>query len=142
MAKNESEIAAARVDRLDDVHGAGFGDEKRSGTGWAHTVLAKAGVRLMELNGVFTVGVWAHRDSPKIRTALRCFHDEDPPVVYLDGSAVPNRYKPTRLAGEPVPLNVLHAMEKNPREAWVIRDRMLAAMGWAGGGAEADAQVG
>jgi hypothetical protein len=131
MAENESEVTAAKVNRHDDTHCAGFGAEKRRDTSWAHTVLAKAGVRLMELNGVFTVGIWSNLDSPEIRAALRCFHDEDPPVVYLDGSAVPDRYKLTRLAGEPAPLNVLHAMEQNPAEPWVIRDRMLAAMKWS-----------
>lgn len=54
------------------------------------------------------------------------------PVHYLDGAGVPVRYKVRRVDGEPVPMNVLIEMEKQVEdEPWVVRDRMLAEMGWS-----------
>jgi hypothetical protein len=44
------------------------------------------------------------------------------------------RYKARRVDGEPVPLNVLAAMEQYPAEPWKVRDRMLNEMGWCSKG--------
>jgi hypothetical protein len=51
-------------------------------------------------------------------------------VRYLDGAGVPMRYKVRGVDGEPVPRNVLAAMEQHPAEPWKVRDRMMNEMGW------------
>ena len=97
-------------------------------TGWAHTVLGSVGVRLMELDGVFTVGIWSDLDSAKLRAALAIFGSDTALVRYLDGVGIPDRYKLRRVPGKSVPLEVLAALERNSLEPWVVRDRMLAAV--------------
>jgi hypothetical protein len=87
-------------------------------------------MRLMELNGVFTVGLWSDLDCREIREALKLFGSGDAPVRYLDGSGIPDRYKLRRVVGEPVPMNVLAEMERHPEKPWKIRDQMLKKMGW------------
>jgi len=96
----------------------------------ASTVLNRAGVRLMQLDGVTTIGIWSDLDGPGIRKALRTFGSDRLPLRYLDGAGVPERYKLRRVAGEPVPMSVLAEMEGHPEEAWKVRDRMLQEMGW------------
>lgn len=44
------------------------------------------------------------------------------------------KYKLRKAPGEPVPGNVLAAMEQAADEPWVVRDRMLAEMGWTPNG--------
>jgi hypothetical protein len=96
----------------------------------ASSVLGRAGVRLMELETGFTVGVWSDLDSAELRAAIRVFHpDGVPSIRYLD-SDVPMKYKSRRVPGAPVPPDVLHAMEQNPEVPWEIRDRLLREMGW------------
>jgi hypothetical protein len=93
----------------------------------ASRVLADAGVRLMVLDGSFTVGIWSDLDSPALRDALRVFHSDGmPPVRYLDGAGIPPRFKLRSVPGDPVPLSVLNAMEQNPEEPWAVRDGMLS----------------
>ena len=96
----------------------------------ASTVLNRAGVRLMQLDGVTTMGIWSDLDGPVIRRALRTYGSDQLPVRYLDGAGVPIRYKLRRVPGEPVPMNVLIEMEKHPEEPWKVRCRMLQEMGW------------
>jgi hypothetical protein len=43
---------------------------------------------------------------------------------------VPMRFKLRKVPGEPVPANVLAAMEQEPNQPWVVRDRMLVEIGW------------
>ena len=100
----------------------------------ASAVLNGAGVRIMALEGGATIGVWSDLDGPEVRAALRTFGSDGRPVRYLDGSGVPMRYKLRRVDGEPVPLNVLAAMEQHPAEPWKVRDRMLNEMGWCSKG--------
>ena len=95
----------------------------------ASTVLSKAGIRLMRLYGVDMVGIWSDLDSPRVRAALRTYGSDQLPVRYLDGDVL-MKYKLRKAPGEPVPGNVLAAMEQAPNEPWIIRDRMLAEMGW------------
>jgi len=52
-------------------------------------VLAKAGIRLMRLDGVDMIGVWSDLDSPELRAALRTFGSGALPVRYLDGDGIP-----------------------------------------------------
>jgi len=96
----------------------------------ASAVLNRAGIRLMQLDGVATVGIWSDLDGPELRNALRRFGSDQLPVRYLDGAGVPVRYKLRRVAGEPEPMSVLAEMERHPEEPWKVRDRMLQEMGW------------
>ena len=96
----------------------------------ASAILNRAGVRLMQLDGVNIIGVWSDLDGPKVRAALGVCGSDRLPVRYLDGAAVPMRYKVRRVEGEPVPRDVLLEMERSPREPWKVRDRMLQEMGW------------
>lgn len=88
-------------------------------------VLNRAGVRIMALEGGATIGVWSDLDGPEVGAALRTFGSDRLPVRYLDGAGVPMRYKARRVDGEPVPMNVLAAMEQHPADPWKVRDRML-----------------
>ncbi len=96
----------------------------------ASGVLNQAGVRIMALEGGATIGVWSDLDGPEVRAALRAFGSDGPAVRYLDGAGIPMRYKLRRVDGEPVPMNVLAAMERHPADPWKVRDRMLNEMGW------------
>jgi hypothetical protein len=96
----------------------------------ASGVLNRAGVRIMALQDGATIGVWSDLDGPEVRAALRAFRSDGLPVRYLDGAGVPMRYKVRRVDGEPVPMNVLAAMEQHTAEPWKVRDRMLNEMGW------------
>lgn len=100
----------------------------------ASAVLGRAGVRIMALAGGATIGVWSDLDGPEVREALRTFGSGGMPVRYLDGAGVPMRYKARRVDGEPIPMNVLAAMEQHPAEPWKVRDRMLNEMGWCSKG--------
>lgn len=93
-------------------------------------MLGRAGMRLMELEGGTTIGLWSDWDGPEVRAALRTFGSDRLPVRYLDGAGVPERFKLRRVPGEPVPANVLVEMERNPAEPWTVRDRLLKEMGW------------
>jgi hypothetical protein len=94
----------------------------------ASAVLTRAGVRLMLLDGISTVGIWSDLDGPALREALRTFGSNH--VRYLDGAGIPMRYKLRRVEGEPVPAAVLGEMEQHPEEPWTVRDSMLTEMGW------------
>jgi hypothetical protein len=97
----------------------------------ASAVLNRAGVRIMQIDGVTTIGIWSDLDGPEIRKTLRTFGSGQLPVRYLDGVGVPTRYKLRRVAGEPVPMAVLSEMERHSSEPWKIRDRMLQEIGWS-----------
>jgi hypothetical protein len=100
----------------------------------ASAVLAKAGVRLIgDVRGVDYIGVGSDTDGPEVRAALRVHGNGHLPVKYLDGD-VPMRFKLRKVPGEPVPANVLAAMEQEPNQPWVVRDRMLAEMNWSPAG--------
>jgi hypothetical protein len=95
----------------------------------ARELLNRSGVRKFVVDDSINVGVWSDLDGPEIRTALRMLDSDHLPVRYLDGSNAPLAYKVRHVAGEPVPLAVLAAMERHP-EPWIVRDRMLRAMRW------------
>lgn len=96
----------------------------------ASAVLKATGARIMTLGEGPAIGVWSDLDAPEVRAALRTFGSDGLPVLYLDGLGVPGRYKLRWVKGEPVPLNVLRAMEAHPGDPWTIRDRMLQDMRW------------
>jgi hypothetical protein len=96
----------------------------------ASAVLQRAGVRIMDISGVVTVGLWSDLDGPDVRSALSVLGSSGLPVRYLDSSGIPMRYKLRRVEGEPVPLSVLRAMESCPTDPWAIRDQMLMELKW------------
>jgi hypothetical protein len=100
----------------------------------ASSVLAKSGIRLMRVDGVDYVGIWSDLDGPEVRAALRTYGSGQVLVRYLDGDSIPMKYKWRKVPGEPVPANVLAAMEQEPNQPWVVRDRMLDEMGWSPNG--------
>jgi hypothetical protein len=109
-------------------------DSNRAELARASAVLNRAGVRIMEISGTITVGIWSDLDGPEIRATLRSLGSDRLPVRYLDGYGVPMRYKVRGVDGEPVPMNVLAEMVRNAAEPWKVRDRMLNEMGWCSKG--------
>jgi hypothetical protein len=114
----------------------------------AGEVLSRVGMRLIELEGGTTVGLWSDLDGPEVRAALRVYGSHLQPVRYLDGPGIPDKYKERKPEGDPVPMSVLAEMERaqanleacqgQTRDAdaaveppWVVRDRMLAAMDYS-----------
>jgi hypothetical protein len=94
-------------------------------------LLDRAGVRLMKLGGgSCTVGVWSDRDEAAVRAAIRAIVGDQAVVRYLDDGGVPAKYKVRCVPGEPVPPVVLRAMAQALAEPWIVRDRMLAEIGW------------
>jgi hypothetical protein len=59
----------------------------------ASALLNRAGVRIMRLDGGFTIGIWSDLDGPEIRTALGSLRLDGLAVRYLDGPGIPMRYK-------------------------------------------------
>jgi hypothetical protein len=98
----------------------------------ASAILVKAGMRLVELNGQTTVGLWSDLDGPLIRWALKIFGSGDLPVIYLDAdvAGVPDKFRVRSVPGDPVPLSVLEEMRNHPSEPWAVRYRMLEEMDW------------
>ena len=96
----------------------------------ARASLARSGVRFLSIDGAAVAGVWSDRDGPEVRDALRDLGAGSLPVVYLDGPGVPVRWKGRAVPGDPVPEDVLAAMESEPKEPWRVRDEMLAARRW------------
>ena len=97
----------------------------------AGQVLRVNGVRLMVLAGAPTVGLWSDLDGPHIRAALARLGSGSLPVRYLDGPGIPMRFKARVPKGQPVPLDIVKAMQEADGEhPWVIRDRMLRAIDW------------
>jgi len=100
----------------------------------ARSVLNRAGVRKLEVDGTTTIGIWSDLDGPDIRAALLVLNLDRLPVAYLDGSTVAEHQKGRLCAGEPVPMDVVTEMERHPAEPWIVRDRLLKAMGWCPNG--------
>jgi len=96
----------------------------------ARALLNRTGVRIMQFEGITTIGLWSDLDGPEIREALRTLGHERLSVLYLDGADVPIRYKLRQVQGEPVPLSVLAEMDRHPADPWKVRDRILREIGW------------
>lgn len=88
-------------------------------------ILHQAGVRLLELDGQYAIGIWSDLDSAKLRRILRELKLNTLPIRYLDSNAVPERFKARHAIGEPVPSNVLAAMTDAPKEPWNARRKLL-----------------
>ena len=87
----------------------------------ARASLARAGVRFLSLRDVAVAGVWSDRDGPEVRDALRDLGAGSLPLVYLDGPAVPLRWKGRAVPGDPVPSDVLAAMRWRPESGQALR---------------------
>jgi hypothetical protein len=98
--------------------------------GRALWLLNAAGIRIMALEAGTAIGIWADLDGPHVREALRTLGSDGLPIRYLDGAGTPTQYKLRLVAGEPVPMSVLDAMERSPFEPWTVRDEMLRGMNW------------
>ncbi|MBE0660334.1 MAG: hypothetical protein IH602_21755 [Bryobacteraceae bacterium] len=85
---------------------------------------------MIHFDDVRAIGIWSDLDGPVIRKALQTLGKHGPPVRYLDGADVPARYKLRLVEGEAVPTHVLAEMQREPKEPWKVRDRMLQEMGW------------
>jgi hypothetical protein len=94
----------------------------------ASRVLQQAGVRLMNLDGVMTVGIWSDLDSEDLRWSLAVYGSGDSPWKYLDGPGIPACYKLRKVPGDPIPQDILGAMLEVPEKPWEVRDRLLAAL--------------
>jgi hypothetical protein len=88
--------------------------------------LNETGIRIINLDGGFFIGVWSDLDDPDIRKALQIAGLGDLGIRYPDGDDVPVKYKQRDVEGEPVPWRVLRAMEGAREKPWIVRDRMLA----------------
>ncbi|MGA8595759.1 MAG: hypothetical protein WB676_13665 [Bryobacteraceae bacterium] len=133
--------SAARAAQAEPAPGNGFQQEADSAEeSWtevranASALLNREGVRIINVEGRFAIGVWSDRDSPEIREALRVLDMGELSIRYLDGDNVRDCYKERDVEGEPVPIAVLRAMEADPDAPWVIRGQMLATMGWSPNG--------
>lgn len=91
----------------------------------ASRILAKAGVRLMNLDEVMTVGIWSDLDSKELRWALAMFGSGDTPWLYLDGPGTPERYKLRAVPGDPVDPDILALMLSDKEKPWETRDLAL-----------------
>ena len=96
----------------------------------AAALLDRLGVRHIVVDGINIIGIWSDLDGPEIRSALATVGHGAVPVRYLDGPDVPLMYKVRRISGEPLPMQVLPAMQAELSEPWRIRDAMLRDMGW------------
>jgi len=91
----------------------------------AQDLLNRAGVRIIQFDGGYAIGVWVDLDSAEIRAALATLRMDHLPLHYLDAPDVPMRYKARHVPGEPAPPHVLEAMARST-EPWKVRDRMAA----------------
>jgi hypothetical protein len=93
----------------------------------AQALLRRHEVRPLELpDGRVVMGIWSYSDSEAIRKALKITGQDTLPVQYIDSPATPDHMKGSELSADPVPLDVLRAMEAAPAEPWRVRDEMLA----------------
>src|SRR5947209_8084325 len=52
------------------------------------------GVRLLQIDGTFTLGIWSrHLHEPELRTAIDALHPDGVPVIELEDVRVPERYR-------------------------------------------------
>ena len=63
----------------------------------ACSILNRVGVRIMQLDGHFTVGIWRDLDGPEIREALCRLGMDHLAMRHLDGEGIPARYKVRRV---------------------------------------------
>ena len=78
---------------------ASHGDINDTAITEASALLNGTGVRIMRLDGRYTIGVWSDLDRPEIRAALRTVGMDQLPLRYLDGPGFPMRYKSRSVQG-------------------------------------------
>jgi hypothetical protein len=94
-------------------------------------LLERVGMRLLDLDGRHAVGLWSDLDSVEVRAALGACGLDQFPVKYLDDPLTPDWYKLRQVYPDqdPVPLNVLEAMNRGSGRPWAARDDNLKEMG-------------
>jgi hypothetical protein len=97
-----------------------------------YAILRRNDVRQMGLpDGRVVIGVWSNLDSETIRTTLKLTGLDQLPIQYIDSSSTPDHFKTSRLSGDPVPSDVLAAMEATITDRpWKVRDELLGRMHW------------
>ena len=61
------------------------------------SVLNATGVRIMRLDGGYTIGIWSDLDGPETRRALYALEMDGLPIRFLDRPGIPLRYKSRRV---------------------------------------------
>jgi hypothetical protein len=107
----------------------------------AQRVLAWADCRILDIGGERTAVIWATRDGPVVRAALRVAGCGELPVRYFESGAVPDQYKGWPFAEDDPELTsgIVGAMEQaeaSGGEPWVVRDQQMAEICWYGSWAE------
>lgn len=92
----------------------------------AQALLNREGVRIIPVGCGYAAGIWADRDGPSIREALRRVGAGTWQVLYLESAAVPLRYKSRRVSGEPVLPAVLAGMQSTVDRPWEVRDSICS----------------
>jgi hypothetical protein len=101
----------------------------------AQRVLEWARFRVLDIDGERTACIWATRDGPVVRAALRVAGFGELPVRYFESGAVPGQYKGWPFAEDDPELtrDILDAMEQaeaSGGEPWAVRDQRMAAIRW------------
>src|SRR5262249_46706522 len=91
----------------------------------AEAYLRAREVRVIRIDDADVVGVWSDVDSATVRRAIAIVGWNNLPVKYLDSDSTPDRFKGSNLSDEPLPIEILRAMEKADRDPWAARDRMI-----------------
>jgi len=139
---NQSEVGQLEVSRPDVSQSAMSQSkeiENKTGNGMdterAQRVLAWTGYHILEIGGERCSCVWATRDGPVVRAALRVAGFGDLPVRYFESGAVSDQHKAWPFAEDDPELtrDILDAMEQaeaSGGEPWVIRDERMAGIRW------------
>src|SRR5262249_4237120 len=124
-AAHDNERTEAAAVRLPIPHTAS-GDPDVAVHARARALLDRFEVGIFEIDGESVVGVWSDCDSAAMRGAIGVAGGGVFPITYRDSSEIPDRRKGSGLPDEPIPLEILHAMEKAiDHEPWRVRDQML-----------------
>jgi len=120
---------------------SGTVDSKQIKLERVQAVLRWAGFRVLDIGGSRTAVIWATRDGPVVRAALRVAGFDGLPVRYFESGAVPDRYKgwPFEENDPELTRDTLDAMEREEAsggEPWVVRDQRMAEIRWYGSWAD------
>jgi hypothetical protein len=104
-------------------------------------VLEWAGFRVLGIDGERAAVIWATRDGPVVRAALRVSGFGELRVRYFESGALPDQYKGWPFAEDDPELtrDILDAMEQaeaSGGEPWGVRDERMAGIRWFSSWAE------
>jgi hypothetical protein len=120
---------------------SGTADSKQIKLERAQAVLRWAGFRVLDIGGERTAVIWATRDDPVVRAALRVAGLGGLPVKYFESGVVPDEYKAWPFAEDDPELtrdtvDAISEAEASGGEPWVVRDQRMAEIHWYGSWAE------